>query len=952
MPLRDFLPFRSRENQQFLNWPSAPDVKPIRAKADGVISALTSSLKEQREGEYPPTLIIAIGKTGDQALALLMEKVLQDQTNRSASIRALLLTESPTTLSAAIGRQIRVIELQKTGMSYVTKGAMQSARASSNALFQQVINYKRYQEWLQENLLDLGSDVQVYFIGSLAESAIGMIGDALQILRNFPQNLGRTGLFSRVSAILSLRASTASSLPPDEIFAACREISRMTFTGPHRMNTSFGQSLVVESALLDYLFILDGSMPQTLEQHQEVDVAQLLAESLFTFLHPSARFLWENLINDLRSSGEIRQEAHQPVIHGAGTATLYIPLNEIKRYISVRLAYAVLYGEQKGLSEGLVKKSSPQTEPSLRGLARQFLLNGPFTHPVFLWLLEANSRNYFEAIPDLSPKFISLFQAQVSHSLTHYLNQIPADLGHAKMALAWLDGHLSGCEKWLNDGNLSRPNVPERSNFQYLLFKWRETIQFLSADLGAWEKSLFSLNENESTLPSPTLNWRNANPESSNWRESSGAKTEDLPSGISAILKSQRAEAEIAISDSSADRIYRSVLAQSNQDINELEKYYTDTVRPELSKIGMEASTSFNRIRQRLEWWIHISPDRLPQLYLICWPASVTPAMTPPADVCFKADQALTFSTALTQLAYSQTESLESDLTTNWFGRRIKLLADFLRRAEDAYIRYDQNAAARFKNAATRRSYLISHDPLLSRDLVNDIFPNTPRFDINELGGGQRTRVTAFTLRLNMPLSVITLLQEFQRNYIEKQPETIHLYDQERAATIYEKRLWKLNRVRISLSPEMTILLAEPQLVTLFFQALFTGVIHTAHDEAGRQPYWIVNGVQEFSPLSLAPVGKDGLLLALRRFALELPNASDINQNPQNHFSSSRRLNYISALTNLVKEAAFKPEARTLRNSLMEEFAEWKARGELDRLANSFHTVIICELDEPVWTGW
>lgn len=954
MPLRDLFSFHSRESQQFVNWPPAPPLRPIRTKTEGMLSILADSIEQQPESDYLPALIIAIGKTGEYTLALLSEKIFQSSASGSAGLRALLITESSPTLIQAVGRQIRVLELQEPGTLFIPRGTSHALRSSPNVLFQQVINYKRYQEWLQENLLDLGNDVQVFFVGSLAESTIGVLGDAVQILRNYPKSMGKDALFSRVSAFLSLRSVLPSALPPDEVFAACREISRMTFAGPHRMNTSFGQMPITTSALLDYFFLIDGVLPKEFTEKQEINIAQLLADSLFSLLHPSARFLWENLINDLRLSGQIRQESHQPVIHSIGDATLYIPLTEIKRYISARLAYAVLLGEQDDIAEGLAKLAVPQPDQA-RSLARNFLLNGPFTHPLFTWVLAANNPRYFDTVPDLSGDFISLFQTQLAHSLTQYLNQIPVDLAQAQLTLYWLDEHFSNCENWFKASKPPRPNSPERFAFQHLLFKWRESTQALIADLANWKKILFPPlvpKSSAASTPVPSSDWRNAKPTSSDWRQLDGAKKNEPPANIPAILKKWRTDSEFVLSATSMDRIYRSALADSSGGLKELETYYADTVRPELSQIGSGLGTSFTRIRQRLEWWIKLTPDRLPQLFLLCWPANLIASPEPPPNICFRADQMQEFSTALAQLCLSQTESLEADLTTNWFGRRIKHLADFLRRAGDAYIDYDHNVEKKYPNAASRRSYLISYDPTLSRDLVMDIFPTTPRFDINELSGGQKTRFTALTLRLNIPMSAVTKLQDLQKEYAEKLPDSIHLYEQERTAAIYEKRIWKLHRQRILISPELVVLLAEPQLVTLFFQALFAGIIHTEHTENGNQARWLVETVNDFPSLWLAPVQKDGLLLALRQFALEIPNAPDVSQNPQNHFYPGRRANYIFSLISLVKERAFKPETLVIRDSFSTELADWETRGEQDELAKSFHTLLVCEFDEPVWADW
>ncbi len=953
MPLRDLFSSRGRENQQFAGWPAPPAIRPVPIKTEGVLRASQGTGgegKETQEEKYPSTLIVTIGKTGEQALSLLAEKISQGSTAGSGSIRALAITDSAASIPTFEGRQIRVLELQRPAN---TRDQSQSRTAASR-LFQQAVNYKRYQGWLQENLLDLGGDIQVFFIGSLAEPSIGLLGDALQILSNFSRSAGRTGMFSRVCAFLSMRAASSSSMPAEDIFAACREIGRFTFNGPHVMNASFEQSLAIEGALLDYLFVLDDFLPLTPAEKKEDVLAQLLADSIFSLLHPSARFLWENLLNDLSLSGQIRQNTRQPVVNSIGTATLYIPLNEIKRYTAARLARAVMFGEQANMPEGLLKLAAASLKENPQTLARRFLLDGPFPHSVYGWLLDANSPAYFNKTPDLSMEFLPTFQAQVAHSLTRYLNQSPLDLEQAREALAWLDGHLANCEGWFKASKPSNPNAPERFTFQRLLFVWRETLQHLNEDLSNWQKKFFSsaIPEIPASAAVSSSDWRKAAKASQDGIGSAGAAKTASSASLFDILKMWRLDAERALANASNDHIYRSALSDGSSEMTELETYYADTVRPELSRIGSGSGVTFTNIRGHLEWWIHLAPDRLPQIYLVCWPASMLPSAEPPPEVRFRSDQIPAFASSLVGLAYSQTETLEADLTTIWFARRIRHLSKFLRRAGEAYLEFDHNLAAQISNAASRRSYLIAHSPTLGREFVNEVFPNALRREINELDGGQKTRFTALTLRSNIPFKAVAKFQGFQREYMDKASESVHLFSQERTATAYEKRHWKLNRERIMLAPEITTLLADSQLVTLFFQALFAGLAHVEQNDLSGQSHWVMDAVESFPSLRLAPTGQDGLLLALRRFALELPNAPDINQNPRNHFHPANRSKYISALTAKVKELAFKPEARSVRDALKHEFNEWKSRAEHDELARSFHTLITCELDEPVWADW
>ncbi|MBK6647482.1 MAG: hypothetical protein IPG44_17340 [Anaerolineales bacterium] len=816
-------------------------------------------------------------------------------------------------------------------------------------LFQQVVNYRRYQEWLQENLLDLGTNTQVFFVGSLAEPTIGVLGETLQILRNFPHSMGRDNLFSRVVAFLSLQSSVSNPLPAEEIFAVCRELGRFSFAGPHKMNTAYGDNLVVYSALFDALFILDdpilGSTPPDKEE------GQLLAEAMYTLIHPTSRQIWENVQNDLTDSGQIRHNSHQAVAHGLGIATLYIPAQLVKRYVAARLAYAAIFGELVNHTEGLVCQNMIQPEQPF-STARRFLTSGPYVHPVFRWILDADASSHFDIVPDLDSGFITAFQGQLSHSLVRALNEIPADISHICLSLETLDAHLKQCEVWFKSSKPANMNAPERFAFQYTLTKWQESVLALLKELRTWKQAFFSP-EQVGTSASTNLlvsDWRSSRTRSG-WRNDFGEDvTSSAPKDISSILNLYRKDAEKKLAAGFNNHIYRSVVSDPAGSLHELESYYADTVRPELSRFTSEPSLSFKRVHDRLEWWVRLAPDQVPQLYLVCWSAHGEITSEPNPRYCFKADQLQGFVDAVFDLAISQTSALEADLTGKWFNQRVRLFADFLYQAKEAFLSYDQDIALLDNNIASRRSYLISHDPTLSRELVGRVFPDTPRSEKNELAGGDPTRFTALSLRLNIPFGAVTALENIKREYIGKSPEKIHVYIQEQVAAVYERRIWNLERTRTLLSPDFVSLLADPQLVTLFCQALFTGTIASSYDESGRQQSWKVSAFDGFAELELAPVGGDGLLTAFRRFVLELPNEQDLNQNPHRNFHPTKRTQYLNLLTKKSKENI--AESHAVRDSLKQEFESWRKKGEQDGLARSFSIILQCELDEPVWKGW
>jgi hypothetical protein len=966
MPLQDIFSFGARKPREFDDWPLIPDFK------GGLVSK--ASLREfeslpspKQDGrELPASVIVAIGKTGEETLSLLFKKLSQGNMGVDQSLKAVLITDTPSFLPDILGRKVRVIELQKAATTLYMPGiSSRSERFPPLLAFQQVINYKKYQEWLQESLADLNSGVQVFFVGSLSETGIGILGEALQIFRSIPKNLGRSNLLLRVCAFLSLGSVTKSDLSASEVFAASRELGRMTFSGPHCMNTSYGEEAVVRSALLDHFFILDTVLPYATSEKKEINIAQNLAETLFCLLHPSADFLWENLLNDIKQSAGIRTKSSHAVVHSVGVATSYIPLQKIKRYIGLRLAFAALLGERVSKQEGLLTRTEERGVTQV-GIARnQFLTTRtPFYHPLFDWILRANDPSYFDEVPDLAPQdFIPLFQLQLSHNLLTYLNEIPAQLEKAEQELLVLDSHLHNCQDYFKRSKPRQPNAVERLNFEYVLSKWRETTQSLITDLTAWQKNVWGGTESNSPEPptssmagmSAAKDWRTKPvAKSGGWRESGKEETESSRSASArGLLQQWRHDVEAELSAANTDRIYRSVSADSQGDLVQLETYYTDTVRPELSATGRDNSPNFNRVQERLQWWIEVIPDKTPKLYLLCWHSSFMQAIEPPPqDVRFRPEQFEDLVSRLFDLALLQTERVEADLTGEWFPKRVAINADFLRRAEDVYLDYDHDGAAKFPEAAKRRSYLITNSPGLSRNIVYDIFPNTPRLEINELTDGEKARCTALTLRLNIPVNSVLKLRQFQQTYSEGAADAIHIYPQERSAALYERRIWKLQRERIILAPEVTMLLANPQLVTLFFQSLFAGVIRQERC-INEKLIWQVDALDDFPSLELADAGEAGLLQAFRRFVLELPHDEFVNQNPKNHFHPERMRHYLAALTEKTKRlSTASGVSRAEEQQISDHINYWKNLTQRGEIARSFYTLLACERDEPVWRGW
>lgn len=959
MPLRDLFPFGNHPQSRFDSWPPASAVKPIWAgKAEGFPSAFPDSAPAAEAGERLPTLILALGLTGEKTLRLWLEKLADETPESCQNLRAVLVTEALQADLPSRPLSVRVIELQQGSLLNLPRSLAgeDCRRAGPSLLFQQRVNASRLRDWLQETLLDLGDGVQVFLIGSLAEPICGMMGEALQMLRLLPPSMAKKNPFVRVSALLSLSAEGLErpALSLEEVFAAFREAGRFTFNGPHRMNNDLSLSLLVRSALLDHLFLVESPVNfQNGSSPLLIDVPQALAETLFTLVHPSARFLWENLINDLRLAGQLRQQTHLPVLHGVGISTLYIPLQHIKKYLAARLAYAAMFGEQKDEEEGfLSSRTLPEEAPPLLRASRLLRAGSPSSsalHPLFDWLFTLNSPASLNALPTLGPEYISAFQSQLANGLFQTLNAAPANLKQLSETLAALLQHLENIQTWMQSARPANPRHPSRAIFASLLPRWKETTQAVLNNLQTWENALQVASASVSS-PTPTplpASWRST---TGSWRKESSAPPPAAPKNVFQAFTQARSEAEKALTRAPGDRVvYRSVMAETPGDTRELEKYYTESVRPELHTFLNQPSLAFRRLRERLQWWVRLSPNREPEIYLLCWPPGAdTSTGQPPDQGTFRADQALELAQALLRLASRQAEQAEADLTGSWFVGRIRALAREMS-VEEPYLAYDHQLLSPQEQ---RRSYLISHDPTLSRAVLKDVFPQISRLSVTELPGGDPSRFTALTLRLNLPQSAILTLQQAQTAYSEKLPENLHLYPQEAKAAAYERYARRNFGLSFTFAADFLPAFSDPQAAPLFCKAWLYGVIDLFQEE-GVMPEWQVAPLGgAFSALPLAPGGPGSLLQAFFRFTVELPFAPDVELNPQNHFHSQRRQAYFRALVTEINHRALEPETQAILARRKDEIQAWREQAgnwknpQADLLLQSFALVLHAEYNQ------
>lgn len=916
--------FFRRASSPHFSWPTPEKYKPLNSYAEVRVQAIAAQTRSLDQQVFPlPTLLIGLGDTGSATMHLLLEKMHQvENFSAEKTLRALLITE-PAKVPFRMPEWCHIVDLRQGTLSGVRPMASTlSARARPADLFRQIVNYGRYRDWLQNDLRELRGQVQVFFFGSLGESSIGILEDALHLLNQVSKEEKRP---CKKCVFLALHGNQPIS--EEEQFATIREIARLTFNGPHKIPGKMG---LIEEPLIDFWFTFD-----TTVTHPHLEPSVLLAEILFSLLHPSALTLWEHLQNDLQSAGQVREKSGNAVIHSAGIATFYLPVEAVRKYFSARLARDMLFGEGR-VGETLQSRTALLTAEQEEAFLHQWFDVEP-SHPFFQWLLTRSSPTDFEPLPSLDAAYDGLFVSRLIHGLYRSLNQDGVSLDSILQVLERLSGRLSRYQEWLKRArNVSDEAI---SSMQEHFVLWKRVVMALISDIKAWQETF-------SARSLPSLN---SFPVITRWGEPPQDDKLASFSPIAELLEQEYASAEKELQKLETEPVCRSPIQRK-----EIEKYYTDTVYPDLSARSQGALSLSQRLSQRLEWWLEVDRDWTPHLLFVCWPAEANGRSVPEAAYSFRPNQKKEIIQALLNLAASQTAFLQEDLI-HLFGHQVKTHPDFLRRASQPYLLFDQDLAYRYANAVLRHAYIIAPGPGLGNELVRDVFPDLPPNVTNVFENGAPSRFTALTLWMNIPLEAVSKLRELQERYWMGMFPEWHFHNQERSAVKYEKCWWQLQRERLSISPELTSLLAEPDLVSLFFQALFAGLISVVRRENGEKWWWL-SGLppseedqQEFPPMFLSPANRDGLFNAFRKFVIELPNSPEtVLLNPHSPFHPEQRGHFVHLLRSEVRQRRAREAHRSLNPEVKEELQKWEQYAKYDPVAAAFLAMMRCELNEPV----
>lgn len=959
---------RPHTDKKFEHWPEPPPVVPVPMSAinsKDIPELAARTILDTQPTKYPKSIIIGFGETGESVLRQWLGQLAQDHAGPQKFVRVLLFTrrEGDDVLPEehVSAQSWRLISSDNDNVQVHSSNLREEIRS----IFRQPYHVAWLREWLSDCIQDLDSEIRVYFIASLAEPEISLLGDVMQLLRLFQSR----NPFLSVCALLTTETPhPTEALAVELSYAAIREVARMATGGVHIVEPLPGiPQNVIRAKLMEHIFLIGpgSELPDTLDLMDtpfEQGVGQAMAEALFAFVHPCAKDLWDHV--------HTIDQPDQAVVHTLGIATLSMPEKALQYYVAARLAYAVLYGERTDRrSEGMFSHGVPGADYSqgARWLATEWLTKEPCAHPLFEWLLNVTDPVAFRSIPHLSVEFEAAFQAQLAHGISKLLNRNTDgdSLGKARAALEWLFNYLAERETWFSASPSDYPGAPDRLILQELFSRWLATILHLLDQVKIWQSALgldskqsepvgqdtgLSLREGAKPLPGVD-DWRSsAITRASDWR------TDAQPGGLSKqettsdtllgdYLMTCRQSAENELRKAAGGHIRRSLLADDKGSLLEAEAYYNDTIRPELSQHGMENSDVFKLVRQRLGWWVNLIPGHQPELLLICLPPGLSgPAV--PGEARFTAQDIEKFADELLEIAQLQASGFKSDFAGPWFQQQISKHVNFLRNAASPLLAY------RREGRDERLLYLISRDQTLSGKYRDVIFRNLPQGKVKELAGGEASRFTALTLWFNIPLRNIAVFHPVMAAHHHR--KQLYLYPQERAAAQYESYLRGKGEGALIIPSKITLALANQQLATLFCQALFGGLITIQRETISHPWKWTLAAVLDFEPLQLEqyePTPKS-LWNAFRKFTLEFPNEAGIEQeiNPARHFGSQRQA-FLGALHEKARFQRKQSKFPQYDNKIKLMIDQWQQEGN-DDFTRAFAAILAVELDEPVWNGW
>lgn len=943
--------FKSHQKQinPFEGWPGSPgnNLSVIIPKPKKLVrlEGETSKLISQSNSSSS-VFIIALGATGEAVLSELISQTRLDPERSNIA----LITLGPSSIIQFPNEHewnYKHIDLN----AHLIMDLPLTWQVEREEAYHKFRHYTYYREWidfLNHSFCRFSSNqsITVLLVGSPAEAEIGVIEPLLQALHHSsPQriNLKVMGLFS-LKALQPVHDQ-------QEIYAVLRELGRFTYNGMHW--AQHPQSTLVgefKGVLIDHLFLVeDFPQPDTSWGlhikpfkdgllHELVEAVIGLSQTAYN--HDMTR----DFLDQLQRQNNFHVQHSRPTVHSLGIASIYIPLNDIVEYITARLSLAVLFGESPNNGEdSLAGTNSTKTLQRINGedIIRRWLSSGPSPHPFFEWFLGISR---LEQLRDLPPSTLDMFPAfrtQVCNGIVQLLSQMPAHQAFTQIlaGLEWFNNHIQQIQN----------NLRVLGNSPQIGEKIQAIDQFLEHS-----------NQLTRNLISQVKEWQQTLQFDEGWQNSFNNTTKQR---IDDVLQRKLAHIEERLAQATHNLARKPIGFKDDGEVMApLRRYYETTIRPELSIPGSSQSLAYSHVRERLGWWIDVGLET-PKLYLVCIPhdQSYEEGSVLPTEALFLPKHCETLVNQLSQICARQ---INITAVTDWFLALAEQNIDFLKISIGSLLRYDADQAARKFVPPVDEYFLLAPDAERARALIPLVFPNQLIRYAKSVGDYDPTRISAMSIRFNIPIDTVFAVNEAYASYSPPQ-ESKHLCAQERLAVTYEKAMRSLvdlqmydairNRVREFelIPPDLTMALVDAQLVTLFCQALFYGLITQVPDDNGKRHWCLLEQPPNLDRLNLAPADEKGLWKAFQKFVLELPNAADLLATYTNPFHPARRAEFLRNLQLALHNCSQSPDALEQKKKFRQtNLASWKQQYGNDVFGFAFACLLEVELQNPIWPGW
>lgn len=752
----------------------------------------------------------------------------------------------------------------------------------------------RFTNWLQYSLREFHrqgyAGANIFIVASLAEPIIGVIGDVLGQIQQVWKGQ-KFSVFLLLSASLSERG-----LEPEERFAALREILRFRYGNFHSF-ALHGQTRLTQtlrSSLVDYIFLFDPLVEG--EDSPSQVIPQIMAEVLYLF---NVQDLARNVQQSLQEIDLATKPDGSPLVavNAVGVATLYVPVSVARNYIAFQLT-------DKVLSTWLVGNPSSYASSEI---AYRWMVEGPCFHPFFEWLVTEKypMPSGWSGDPQMLDR---AFRTQLLHGISRQLNSLDefASPDIVVKTLEWLEKQI--------ERKRSNLNAMGDRRFNDILQGWRNLLRDLVSQMRAWVDLIWGTNGEKSS----------ANP----------FKTDFLPEGREnlreALLeKKHLLETEFITSGNVRQALYN---------LDDIAQYYED--------VFSGNNLAVQRIRQRLGWWIRPYRKGV-EIRLLCVPGDKAGKEVLMEQISYSNAEWRKFLDDVVSLSFLQTKRVQEDLSggssNNYFWGRIERKIDFLVRAQEPALKY-----RRMQEPARIYRFLATPDLLKGQRFEEKIFGYGTW--VRPVNIRDATRFTALSVITNLSVEDTDTYWNMARQYRHR--KFLHIYTPERLAAQYEYQFQRESGREIFIHPEVIAFLSDPQLVTLFAQALFAGELIFRQDRNGNY-IWLIPSYKDFADLELAQgQGFEGLWRAFTAFTVEKPFHEKIAYefNPNNPFALSQRDEFLNSLHERLYLKRKQEGFPFCDPKILEWIESYSMHGK-DPL-RSLAAILKVELATPQWERW